>query len=207
MISTRKGRLSERCTGSPRDADMYVTLEPCCHHGKQPPCTDAIIEAGIKRVIIGSSDPNPLVAGKGVEILRESGIEVVEGFLKEECDEINRVFFSLHNDGKTVCRDEIRDDDRREDSHVYGQLKMDNGGAGERTRTPRQEQVHCHNGRHRYGARGRSAPDVQDRRRQRSGEGHMRHGHEDTGGISDREDCRDSPDYHSGIAGRDDRKA
>lgn len=88
------------CTDSPRGADMYVTLEPCCHHGKQPPCTDAIIEAGIKRVIIGSSDPNPLVAGKGVEILRESGIEVVEGFLKEECDEINRVFFHYITTGR-----------------------------------------------------------------------------------------------------------
>ena len=67
-------------------ADMYVTLEPCCHHGKQPPCTEAIIEAGIRKVIIGSADPNPLVAGKGVAMLREHGIEVTEGFLKDECD-------------------------------------------------------------------------------------------------------------------------
>ncbi|MCR5110696.1 MAG: bifunctional diaminohydroxyphosphoribosylaminopyrimidine deaminase/5-amino-6-(5-phosphoribosylamino)uracil reductase RibD [Ruminococcus sp.] len=77
------------CTG----ADMYVTLEPCCHHGKQPPCTDAVIEHGIKRVFIGSADPNPLVAGKGVKILREHGIEVVENVLREECDAINEIFF------------------------------------------------------------------------------------------------------------------
>lgn len=74
-------------------ADMYVTLEPCCHYGKTPPCTEAVIEHGIKRVFIGSSDPNPLVAGKGAEILRKNGIEVIEGVLKEECDELNEIFF------------------------------------------------------------------------------------------------------------------
>ena len=83
----------KRCTHSPKDADMYVTLEPCCHYGKQPPCVEAIIEAGIKRVFVGSSDPNPLVAGKGVKILREHGIEVVENMLKQECDRLNEVFF------------------------------------------------------------------------------------------------------------------
>ena len=56
------------CTESPEGATMYVTLEPCCHHGKQPPCVDAIIDAGIRHVVIGSGDPNPLVAGKGIEI-------------------------------------------------------------------------------------------------------------------------------------------
>ena len=76
-----------------RGADMYVTLEPCCHHGKQPPCTEAIIAHGIKRVFMGSSDPNPLVAGKGVEILRGHGIEVIEGILKDECDALNEIFF------------------------------------------------------------------------------------------------------------------
>ena len=58
------------CTKSPEGATIYVTLEPCCHHGKQPPCTEAIIKAGIKRVVIGSLDPNPLVSGKGIQILR-----------------------------------------------------------------------------------------------------------------------------------------
>ena len=60
-------------------ADLYVTLEPCCHQGKTPPCTDIIIEKGIKRVFMGSSDPNPLVAGKGKEILEKNGIEVISG--------------------------------------------------------------------------------------------------------------------------------
>jgi len=101
------------CTG----ADMYVTLEPCCHHGKQPPCTDAVISHGIKRVFIGSADPNPLVAGKGVSILREHGIEVAENVLREECDSINGIFFhyittglpyvtmkyAMTMDGKIAC--------------------------------------------------------------------------------------------------------
>ena len=74
-------------------ATIYVTLEPCCHYGKTPPCTEAIIENGITRVFVGSKDPNPLVAGKGVNRLREAGIEVIEDFLEDECDELNPVFF------------------------------------------------------------------------------------------------------------------
>ena len=77
------------CTG----ADLYVTLEPCCHHGKQPPCTDAIIAHGIRRVFIGSADPNFCVNGKGVRILREHGIAVTEDVLREECDAVNAIFF------------------------------------------------------------------------------------------------------------------
>ena len=81
------------CTEDPAGATMYVTLEPCCHHGKQPPCTDAVLEAGIGRVVVGSADPNPLVAGRGIEILRTHGIEVTEGVLRAECDALNRIFF------------------------------------------------------------------------------------------------------------------
>ena len=81
------------CTADPRGAVMYVTLEPCCHYGKQPPCVDAILAAGISRVVIGSADPNPLVDGKGAAILRSHGIEVTEHVLQDECDRLNRVFF------------------------------------------------------------------------------------------------------------------
>ncbi|MCI8689501.1 MAG: bifunctional diaminohydroxyphosphoribosylaminopyrimidine deaminase/5-amino-6-(5-phosphoribosylamino)uracil reductase RibD [Oscillibacter sp.] len=81
------------CTESPAGATLYVTLEPCCHQGRQPPCTSAILEAGIKRVVIGSPDPNPLVAGKGIGILRENGVEVTENVLRSECDALNQVFF------------------------------------------------------------------------------------------------------------------
>lgn len=72
---------------------LYVTLEPCCHYGKTPPCTEAILEQGIARVVIGSRDPNPKVAGKGAKLLREAGVVVEEDFLREECDRLNPVFF------------------------------------------------------------------------------------------------------------------
>ncbi len=82
-----------RCSEDMKGAQIYVTLEPCCHTGKTPPCTEAIIQSGISEVFIGSPDPNPLVAGKGVKILREHGITVHEGVLREQCDRLNRIFF------------------------------------------------------------------------------------------------------------------
>ena len=103
---TRYGELhAERealkhCTESPRGAAMYVTLEPCCHHDKQPPCTDAILENGIARVVVGSGDPNPLVAGKGLDILRRHGVEVETGVLQAECDRLNQVFFHFIQTGR-----------------------------------------------------------------------------------------------------------
>jgi len=92
------GRHAERealanCAESPRGATLYVTLEPCCHFGRTPPCTDAIIEAGISRVVIGSRDPNPKVSGKGAVILYSHGIKVDRDFLREECDALNPIFF------------------------------------------------------------------------------------------------------------------
>ena len=85
-------------------ATIYVTLEPCCHYGKQPPCTLAIMEHGIRRVVIGSRDPNPLVAGKGVRMLREHGITVVEDFMREECDALNPVFFHYITTGRPYVK-------------------------------------------------------------------------------------------------------
>lgn len=82
-----------RCTEDTAGADLYVTLEPCCHQGKTPPCTDIIIEKKIARVFVGSMDSNPLVAGKGVQILREHGIYVETGILEEECLKLNEVFY------------------------------------------------------------------------------------------------------------------
>jgi len=78
---------------SAKGATMYVTMEPCCHYGKTPPCTQAIIEHEIGKVVIGSKDPNPKVSGKGVQILKEAGISVEENFLREECDKLNPIFF------------------------------------------------------------------------------------------------------------------
>lgn len=103
--------------GHARGATAYVTLEPCCHTGKQPPCTEALIAAGVARVVVGSRDPNPLVAGKGSARLREAGIRVNEDALRDECDELNPVFFrfisrktpyvvakwAMSADGKIAC--------------------------------------------------------------------------------------------------------
>lgn len=88
------------CTESPEGAALYVTLEPCCHYGKTPPCTEAILRSNIQKVVVGSRDPNPLVAGKGIRKLRRRGIEVVEGVLKTECDKLNEVFFYFMQTGK-----------------------------------------------------------------------------------------------------------
>lgn len=82
-----------RCTEDTAGADLYVTLEPCCHQGKTPPCTDIIIEKKIARVFVGSMDSNPLVAGKGVQILRDHGIYVEAGILDAECRKLNEVFY------------------------------------------------------------------------------------------------------------------
>ncbi len=81
------------CTENPRGATLYVTLEPCCHYGRTPPCTEAIIEAGVSRVLVGSLDPNPKVAGKGVKLLRQAGIQVETGVLGAACDALNPIFF------------------------------------------------------------------------------------------------------------------
>lgn len=76
-------------------ATLYVTLEPCCHSGKTPPCTDLIIQRGIKKVFVAMKDPNPLVQGRGIQKLKDAGIEVVTGLLETQAREINRPFLSL----------------------------------------------------------------------------------------------------------------
>ncbi|MDR1414282.1 MAG: bifunctional diaminohydroxyphosphoribosylaminopyrimidine deaminase/5-amino-6-(5-phosphoribosylamino)uracil reductase RibD [Odoribacteraceae bacterium] len=82
----------EDCREDPRGATMYVTLEPCCHAGKTPPCADALVKAGVARVVVALEDPNPLVAGKGIRRLREAGVDVVTGVGEERAREQNRVF-------------------------------------------------------------------------------------------------------------------
>jgi diaminohydroxyphosphoribosylaminopyrimidine deaminase/5-amino-6-(5-phosphoribosylamino)uracil reductase len=83
-----------------RGADLYTTLEPCDHFGRTPPCSLAIIEAGVRRVFVGSRDPNPLVQGKGLSRLRRHGVEVIPGVLTAECDRLNAAWFTYITRGR-----------------------------------------------------------------------------------------------------------
>ena len=82
-----------------RGATIYVTLEPCSHYGKTPPCASLLIESGFTRVVVGCTDPNPLVAGRGINLLRQAGIDVTVGVLEAECRQLNRRFMYAHENG------------------------------------------------------------------------------------------------------------
>jgi len=88
-------------------ADCYITLEPCSHDGKTPPCCDAIIKAGIKRVIIAMKDPNPMVAGRGIEKLKQVGIVVVLGVLEEQAEKLNQGFCQRMRMGRPYIRSKL----------------------------------------------------------------------------------------------------
>ncbi|MEK7146115.1 MAG: bifunctional diaminohydroxyphosphoribosylaminopyrimidine deaminase/5-amino-6-(5-phosphoribosylamino)uracil reductase RibD, partial [Patescibacteria group bacterium] len=82
--------------GSAEGATLYVTLEPCSHTGKTPPCAEAVIKAGIKKVVIAVKDPSEKVNGKGIELLKKAGIEVELGLLEKEARDLNKNFFTFH---------------------------------------------------------------------------------------------------------------
>lgn len=89
VSSMRNPELLSECT-------VYVTLEPCAHRGKTPPCADMLISKGARKVVIGSVDPFAKVDGKGIKKLREAGCEVLTGFMRDECDALNRKFMTAH---------------------------------------------------------------------------------------------------------------
>jgi diaminohydroxyphosphoribosylaminopyrimidine deaminase/5-amino-6-(5-phosphoribosylamino)uracil reductase len=84
-------------------AEMYVTLEPCSHYGKTPPCAEAIVKKGIKKVVVALKDPNPKVSGRGIQLLREAGIEVITGVLEEESRKLNEIFIKYITANMPFC--------------------------------------------------------------------------------------------------------
>jgi diaminohydroxyphosphoribosylaminopyrimidine deaminase/5-amino-6-(5-phosphoribosylamino)uracil reductase len=88
--------------GSAAGATLYVNLEPCSHHGRTPPCADAVVAAGLKRVVVGMVDPNPRVRGRGIRRLRHAGIEVTAGVLRERCERLNEDFVTLIQTGRPM---------------------------------------------------------------------------------------------------------
>ncbi|MGL4667533.1 MAG: bifunctional diaminohydroxyphosphoribosylaminopyrimidine deaminase/5-amino-6-(5-phosphoribosylamino)uracil reductase RibD [Saezia sp.] len=105
---------------SAQGATAYVTLEPCAHHGRTPPCTDALISAGVSQVIIAATDPNPLVSGEGIALLRKAGIQVEQGLLAQESQELNIGFFSRMQRGLPWVRLKMA-------SSLDGKIALNNG--------------------------------------------------------------------------------
>ena len=133
----------ESCRVSTENATIYVTLEPCCHFGKTPPCTDAIIKSGISRVVIGTPDPNPIVSGKSIEILRSHKIQVDVGVLEQECKDLIKIFtkFKSTNTPYVVMKYAMTMDGKI--ATFTNQSKWITGA---------KARVHVHQNRHNYAA-------------------------------------------------------
>ncbi|MES9865890.1 MAG: bifunctional diaminohydroxyphosphoribosylaminopyrimidine deaminase/5-amino-6-(5-phosphoribosylamino)uracil reductase RibD [Candidatus Thiodiazotropha sp. LLP2] len=118
-----------------RGATAYVTLEPCCHQGRTPPCTEGLIEAGIKRVVAAMPDPNPKVAGKGFEKLEQAGIEVVSGVMQPQAEALNPGFIKRMTQGLPFVRCKMA-------MSLDGRTAMENGESQWITSTDARKDVH-----------------------------------------------------------------
>jgi len=130
---------TENVTG----ATMYITLEPCSHFGKTPPCARAIVEKGITKVVIAMKDPNPLVAGKGIKILQENGIEVVTGVLEKESKELNEIFIKYITTNLPFCM-------LKTAMTIDGKIATQNGDS--KWITNKESRAYVHSLRHKYSA-------------------------------------------------------
>lgn len=122
-------------------ATAYVTLEPCSHFGKTPPCANALVEAGVKRVVVAMLDPNPQVAGRGVKRLEEAGIEVKVGLLQEQAELLNEGFIKRMNTQRPFVRVKLA-------SSVDGRTAMSSGDSIWITDEPARQSVHLMRARH-----------------------------------------------------------
>jgi diaminohydroxyphosphoribosylaminopyrimidine deaminase/5-amino-6-(5-phosphoribosylamino)uracil reductase len=131
----------EMAGAAARGATVYVTLEPCCHHGRTPPCTDALIAAGVARVVVAARDPDPRVDGGGIARLRAAGIAVEEGLLEAEAEEVNAGFFSRVRRGRPLVTLKLA-------STLDGRIATRRGESRWITGEPARRMAHALRGRH-----------------------------------------------------------
>jgi len=118
--------------GKARNADVYLTLEPCSHHGRTPPCADALIDAGVRRVVVAMQDPNPLVAGRGLERLRAAGIDVETGIMQDQARAMNPGFVSRMQRGVPWVRVKLASSLDGRSAMASGESKWITGDAARR---------------------------------------------------------------------------
>ncbi len=118
--------------GKARDADVYLTLEPCSHHGRTPPCADALADAGVRRVVVAMQDPNPLVAGQGLQRLRAAGIDVETGLMEDQARAMNPGFVSRMQRGRPWVRVKLASSLDGRSAMASGESKWISGDAARR---------------------------------------------------------------------------